>query len=606
MDQGVAVRPGQDCYFYYYSTCARGGSCQFRHEPAALTNETVCTYWLVGTCTKPHCIFRHLEVGNKKRNVTPCYWETQPQGCSKPHCPFLHQVPKDPISQPLPQTQPSPTPPPKLDSGSIIVNPAKLERLQKLLPVKVAEDESGSGVKRMVVPPGAGQIARRAVTGGIKNRLGNNSDSIKSRLGEGVRERLGDSRGRVEVVEEEYNSEEERLRKSAIKSLDLRGRIETKGPARRVVETEDSEGETREERSLRKKLKRREKLLLRERKIEKLVREGKMDKVMLKEARSAKKSKKREKEKLKSRVASVIDNVKITRTIQMPGSSPRAREYQSYLPSASDYSDLDSAGGSPDRLISVISRTDKAGTLRSDTLAGNTSAKHRLGERREHHVNLLRDDREREREVSDDENYHESKRKIAGSRREKSGKQTYAARVLGDLKLVKENRDLKGVKSEVTGDMKRRLGEKVKQITEYNEDDLKRLKIKRKGRSDSPVKSKSRKIEKSKSSKSNKKSSKRSLEVDDESSDEGKYKNLKNTKSAKTSSDPNKSESNIHNSSKDYSPIKNRKIKLKKKKGSEDMSDVSSLLALDTSQEGADRGEPDGDILKQLDDFINE
>merc|ERR1712179_486890 len=107
-------------------------------------------------------------------------------------------------------------------------------------------------------------------------------------------------------------------------------------------------------------------------------------------------------------------------------------------------------------------------------------------------------------------------------------------------------------------------------------------------------------------SKSNKKSSKRSLEVDDESSDDGKYKNLKNTKSAKTSSDPNKSESNIHNSSKDYSPIKNRKIKLKNKKGSEDMSDVSSLLALDTSQEGADRGEPDGDILKQLDDFINE
>ena len=36
------------------------------------------------------------------------------------------------------------------------------------------------------------------------------------------------------------------------------------------------------------------------------------------------------------------------------------------------------------------------------------------------------------------------------------------------------------------------------------------------------------------------------------------------------------------------------------------MSDVSSLLALDTSQERADRDEPDGDILKQLDDFINE
>ena len=47
MEMGVAVMPGQDCYFYYYSTCAKGHSCPFRHEPAALTNETVCTYWKV-------------------------------------------------------------------------------------------------------------------------------------------------------------------------------------------------------------------------------------------------------------------------------------------------------------------------------------------------------------------------------------------------------------------------------------------------------------------------------------------------------------------------------------------------------------------------------
>lgn len=38
------------------------------------------------------------------------------------------------------------------------------------------------------------------------------------------------------------------------------------------------------------------------------------------------------------------------------------------------------------------------------------------------------------------------------------------------------------------------------------------------------------------------------------------------------------------------------------------MSDVSSLLALDTSQEGANasKDEPEGDVLKELDDFINE
>ena len=155
---------------------------------------------------------------------------------------------------------------------------------------------------------------RRAVTGGIKDRLGNNSDSIKNRLGGAVgggKGRFGD-RVRVEVVEEEYTSEEEMPGKSAIKSLDLRGRIDTKGPDRRVVET-DSEEESKEERILRRKLRKREKLLLRERKIEKMVREGKMDKMLLKEGRIAKKAKKREKEKLKSRVASVIDNVKITR-----------------------------------------------------------------------------------------------------------------------------------------------------------------------------------------------------------------------------------------------------------------------------------------------------
>ena len=44
---GATVLPGQDCYFYYYSSCSRGDGCPFRHEPAALTNETVCTYWKV-------------------------------------------------------------------------------------------------------------------------------------------------------------------------------------------------------------------------------------------------------------------------------------------------------------------------------------------------------------------------------------------------------------------------------------------------------------------------------------------------------------------------------------------------------------------------------
>ena len=43
------VLPGQDCYFYYYSTCTRATDCPFRHEPLALSNETVCIYWKVGS-----------------------------------------------------------------------------------------------------------------------------------------------------------------------------------------------------------------------------------------------------------------------------------------------------------------------------------------------------------------------------------------------------------------------------------------------------------------------------------------------------------------------------------------------------------------------------
>merc|ERR1712096_26553 len=356
------------------------------------------------------------------------------------------------------------------------------------------------------------------------------------------------SRERVEVVEEEYNSEEERLRKSAIKSLDLRGRIDTKGPERRVVET-DSEEESREERSLRRKLKRREKLLLRERKIEKMLREGKMDKMLLKEGKIAKKAKRREKERMKSRVASVIDNVKITRTIQMSGASPRSKDYQPYLPSASDYSDLDSPEGSPDpRLISVISRTDKAGTLRSDTIAGQASAKQRLGGRRDRdrgqHASLLLDDRERQLSDENENDHPDARRKLGAARKEKSGKQTYAARVLGDLKLVKENRDMRVVETDSEEESREELGGKVKESKDYSDDEEKRVisKGKRKLKSDSPVKQKVRKIEKSKSSKTSKKSAKRSVEVDsDASSDEEEYKNLKITKAANTSSDFDKS-----------------------------------------------------------------
>merc|ERR1719431_2201856 len=141
-----------------------------------------------------------MDIGAKKRKVTPCYWETQPQGCNKPHCAFLHQQPKDPVKQALPTHQPAKSSSAKkmqVDAGSIIVNPAKLEKVQKILEVTTLEEEE-SGVKRLLVPAGSGALARQTVTGGVKARLG-----------------LGQTAGR------ELDSEEEDLRRSAIKTLDL-------------------------------------------------------------------------------------------------------------------------------------------------------------------------------------------------------------------------------------------------------------------------------------------------------------------------------------------------------------------------------------------------
>ncbi|CAB3359770.1 Hypothetical predicted protein [Cloeon dipterum] len=80
-----------DCYFYYYSTCAKGDACPFRHEPNALGTESVCRFWKQNSCIKPHCTFRHMEM-TVDRSKIACYWESQPGGCRKPHCPFFHTV----------------------------------------------------------------------------------------------------------------------------------------------------------------------------------------------------------------------------------------------------------------------------------------------------------------------------------------------------------------------------------------------------------------------------------------------------------------------------------------------------------------------------------
>ncbi|XP_018614187.1 zinc finger CCCH domain-containing protein 11A isoform X2 [Scleropages formosus] len=84
---------GDDCYFYYYSTCTKGDSCPFRHCEAAMGSEIVCNLWEESRCFRKICKFRHMEI-KKKRSEIPCYWENQPAGCQKPHCAFHHEKPR--------------------------------------------------------------------------------------------------------------------------------------------------------------------------------------------------------------------------------------------------------------------------------------------------------------------------------------------------------------------------------------------------------------------------------------------------------------------------------------------------------------------------------
>ncbi|XP_030844707.1 zinc finger CCCH domain-containing protein 11A-like [Strongylocentrotus purpuratus] len=80
---------GDDCYYFYYSNCAKGPACPYRHVEEARGNEVTCINWKQGFCYRPSCAYRHMEI-TKNRSEIACFWESQPTGCQKPHCPFRH------------------------------------------------------------------------------------------------------------------------------------------------------------------------------------------------------------------------------------------------------------------------------------------------------------------------------------------------------------------------------------------------------------------------------------------------------------------------------------------------------------------------------------
>lgn len=199
-----------DCYFYYNSECSKGDFCPFRHEPAAIFQETVCSFWMQGKCTKINCSFRHSmdAINNhvkseKNRSQIKCFWESQPTGCTKApgHCPFMHGnrvvVNHDPYipeavvpASPLPGSIPGAV-------GKIIVNKNKLEEIA-------------------MSNPALANAANRTVL--LPKRI-----SVKHRLGKRMDENITDEHSG------EIDSEEESLRRGAISTIDLRKRLSSKG-----------------------------------------------------------------------------------------------------------------------------------------------------------------------------------------------------------------------------------------------------------------------------------------------------------------------------------------------------------------------------------------
>nr|XP_060632112.1 uncharacterized protein C12orf50 homolog [Anolis sagrei ordinatus] len=85
---------GDDCSFYFHSTCIKGSKCRFRHCEKAVGSDTVCSLWREGRCSHHLCKFRHMEI-QQKYNKISCFWETQPLGCVRISCVFHHKKPRN-------------------------------------------------------------------------------------------------------------------------------------------------------------------------------------------------------------------------------------------------------------------------------------------------------------------------------------------------------------------------------------------------------------------------------------------------------------------------------------------------------------------------------
>jgi len=359
----VGVKLAHDCYFFLHSSCNKADLCNFRHEPLAKLTDTVCYYWQTSKCTRHSCPYRHSEVDSSSQSYrhqrssptpalsTPssnltvekkvnkqCFWDKQPSGCQKRHCGYIHCSKSSSNHDDTGSSSyvTSCSPGQEISSGSIILNKNKLHTLRNIIPLTSIEShQDGSKPRRVVVPPSTGFLARREITGGIKNRLGK-TGVIKDRLGSKGDELFlvsDDSRELspdVEIIQE--------LRTSALKSIDLRNRLDYKfekmkeSSSPEILQYESDSDQRRSAKS----------------------------KKFIKAIKEKKKKKVKEKTGKQCNEISVRDGAD--------------------LPSASDYSDLDTPSGSPDP--SEIKLMSQTAGMYADTNAVSQSAKVRLGKRK--------------------------------------------------------------------------------------------------------------------------------------------------------------------------------------------------------------------------------
>ena len=85
----------EDCYYFLYSTCKRGASCGYRHNPYTKLNPVLCEEWDRTKKCREDCPFRHSYYHLKKnRSDDFCFWEDKESGCTKEFCEFRHRNPE--------------------------------------------------------------------------------------------------------------------------------------------------------------------------------------------------------------------------------------------------------------------------------------------------------------------------------------------------------------------------------------------------------------------------------------------------------------------------------------------------------------------------------